>query len=304
MNSETLPTGVPKPSPPARPGAPAKAPPPGGPGQKPLPSAKALAAPPAGAAADELDQAITSARIPLPDLEPTVTSLQAPEQDEEDPAASAKATDPDLDLAIRQVLSETAGRSGWDIDDEAPGSSAAGFDQAAAHAEENDGGDELAEAVIRSWPSLDSRSPPPVVRPTRPRPSSARSIAIFVLSLIPAVAALVHHFVIPLQVLATWNEPARLDVATQPPGAAVLLDGRPLSAPTPTYTEVRRDRLDHVVEVRKDGFQPLRRPMRFDRSEALVLTVNLLPESRPSFEPMPVSPAAIPTSTTPSASRR
>jgi serine/threonine protein kinase len=120
-----------------------------------------------------------------------------------------------------------------------------------------------------------------------PRRQALGSIGLFALALLPGIASLVHYFVIPLPVLASWSSPARLDVASTPPGAAVLLDGRPLSAQTPTYTEVRRDRRTHLVEVRKDGFQSAHRPIRFDNAEILTLTFTLQPENRPSFTPMP-----------------
>jgi serine/threonine protein kinase len=133
------------------------------------------------------------------------------------------------------------------------------------------------------------RSPSPQVSR-----SPLGSISLFVLALLPGIASLVHYFVIPLPVLASWSAPARLDVVSQPAGAAVLLDGRPLSAATPTYTEVARDRRPHLVEVRKDGFQAARRPIRFDGAEILSVTVSLQPEPRPSFTPMPMLPPANP----------
>jgi hypothetical protein len=81
----------------------------------------------------------------------------------------------------------------------------------------------------------------------------------------------------PLPVLASWSAPARLDVVSLPAGAAVLLDGRPLSAPTPTYTEVTRDRRTHFVEVHKDGYEAALRPIRFDQAEILSVTISLQP---------------------------
>jgi serine/threonine protein kinase len=128
--------------------------------------------------------------------------------------------------------------------------------------------------------------------PTRlPRRQANGSIALFVLALLPGIASLVHYFVIPLPVLATWSAPARLDVVSAPAGAAVLLDGRPLSERTPTYTEVARDHETHVVEVRKDGFQSARRIIRFDRAEILSVTVSLQGDLHPSISPMPEGPA-------------
>jgi hypothetical protein len=119
---------------------------------------------------------------------------------------------------------------------------------------------------------------------------SSRSWLVTILALLPALAALVHYFVVPLPVLVHWSAPARLDVFTAPAGAEVLLDGRRLSAPTPTYTEVIRDRRPHVIEVRKEGFQPDRRRIRYDHSESLIVSVSLQPENHPSFGPIPWRP--------------
>jgi serine/threonine-protein kinase len=145
-------------------------------------------------------------------------------------------------------------------------------------------------------PSLASFTPPdaaPRRVPIRlPRRQPTGSIALFVLALLPGMASLVHYFVIPLPVLARWSAPARLDVGSWPADAAVLLDGRPLSARTPTYTEVARDHGVHFVEVRKDGFQSVRRSIRFDRAEILSVTVTLQAEPRPSISPMPQPAAA------------
>jgi serine/threonine-protein kinase len=141
-------------------------------------------------------------------------------------------------------------------------------------------------------PRPPSRSPVPA---PRPRSSFARAVVFATLVIFPAAAAVIHYLVVPLPVLRAWSQPARLEVLSQPSGAEVYLDGHRLSALTPTYTEVQRDRRAHQVEIRKDGFQLSRRSLRFDQSELLTVDVSLLPESRPSFRPMPqakpVSPA-------------
>jgi serine/threonine protein kinase len=138
-------------------------------------------------------------------------------------------------------------------------------------------------------PRPPSRSPLPAAEP---RPGIARVVTFATLILLPALAAVVHYLVVPLPVLRAWGQPARLEVLSQPSGAEVYLDGHRLSAVTPTYTEVQRDRRGHQVEVRKEGFQSLRRPVRFDQSELLTVDVNLAPESRPSFRPMPAHAAS------------
>jgi hypothetical protein len=140
-------------------------------------------------------------------------------------------------------------------------------------------------------PRPPSRSPLPA---PEPRASLTRAVMFATLILLPALAAVVHYLVVPLPVLRAWGQPARLEVLTQPSGAEVYLDGHRLSALTPTYTEVQRDRRGHEVEVRKDGFVLFRRPVRFDQTELLTVDVILQPESRPSFKPMPTTAKAEP----------
>jgi serine/threonine-protein kinase len=142
-------------------------------------------------------------------------------------------------------------------------------------------------------PRPPSRSPRPA---PEQRPSLTRAVMFAVLILLPAVAAVIHYLVVPLPVLRAWGQPARLEVLSQPSGAEVYLDGHRLSALTPTYTEVQRDRKNHEVEIRKDGFVLLRRSVRFDQTELLTVDATLQPESRPSFRPMPTAkaPAAPP----------
>jgi hypothetical protein len=124
-----------------------------------------------------------------------------------------------------------------------------------------------------------------------PRPGLLWPIFLALLVVLPSAGAFVHFFLIPLPVLTTWSQPARLDVASQPGGAEVYLDGRRLSALTPTYTEIQRDRHPHMLEFRKEGFQPARRPIRFDQSEHMMVNVVLQAESRPSFRPIPGAPS-------------
>jgi len=140
-------------------------------------------------------------------------------------------------------------------------------------------------------PRPPSRSPLPA---PEQRPSLTRAVMFAVLILLPAVAAVIHYLVVPLPVLRAWGQPARLEVLSQPSGAEVYLDGHRLSALTPTYTEVQRDRRSHEVEIRKDGFVLLHRSVRFDQTELLTVDVILQPESRPSFRPMPTAKAAAP----------
>ena len=127
------------------------------------------------------------------------------------------------------------------------------------------------------------------MRSSPPRPGLLWPIFLALLVVLPSAGAFIHFFLVPLPVLTAWARPARLDVSTQPGGAEVYLDGRRLSALTPTYTEVRRDRRSHTIEFRKEGYQPARRPVRFDQSEQMAVTVTLQPESRPSFRPIPAA---------------
>jgi serine/threonine protein kinase len=111
---------------------------------------------------------------------------------------------------------------------------------------------------------------------------------------VAAVAAVIHVTVVPLGVLVVWTQPAQLHVRTNPRGAEVFLDGQRLSARTPTYTEVHRDRLDHTLEIRAEGYAPETRQVRFDRAVNLEESLDLrrLPATgvEPVDGPSPGSP--------------
>jgi hypothetical protein len=115
-----------------------------------------------------------------------------------------------------------------------------------------------------------------------------------------AVAAFVHFFFIPLQVLAVWSNPARLEIRSDPTGAEVFLDGVRLSALTPTYTEIHRDRSLHVVEVRKEGFKPAQSRFRYDQAARLEVLLTLERRARPGVEPIAPVPSAAQSSGLPS----
>ncbi len=68
------------------------------------------------------------------------------------------------------------------------------------------------------------------------------------------------------------------------------MDGRALPDRTPMSFDVHRDRLDHVLEFARPGSIPARLVIRFDRSVALVETVNLAPEPARPPPPEPASP--------------
>jgi len=129
--------------------------------------------------------------------------------------------------------------------------------------------------------------PAPQMRPKR---RVGPVLLVLVLAL-GAAAAGVHLKVIPLDVLVVWLKPAELQVSSNPAGADVILDGRPVTGQTPTQVQVKRDRADHVLEVSKTGFNSARQTIRFDRTPALAASLSLeaLPPPPP---PPPAEPAA------------
>jgi serine/threonine protein kinase len=102
-----------------------------------------------------------------------------------------------------------------------------------------------------------------------------RPVAVAVLAVIILAPAAVHFAVIPLDILLIWTRPARLWIASDPDGAAVKLDGAPLTGTTPTNVEIRRDRKDHVIELTLPGFRPARETARYDRSVGLSHHIRL-----------------------------
>jgi serine/threonine-protein kinase len=110
------------------------------------------------------------------------------------------------------------------------------------------------------------------------------------LVIVAAAAAVVHYKFIPLGLLAVWNRPATLAISSDPAGATVTLDGRPLPLTTPTQVEVRRDRADHVLEFTHAGTRPVRTTIRFDRTAALGAAVSLPPEPAPPQPPAAPAP--------------
>jgi serine/threonine protein kinase len=102
----------------------------------------------------------------------------------------------------------------------------------------------------------------------------ARVLLMFTL-VVAGAGAVVHYTVVPLPVLAVWREPARLSVRSEPGGATVTIDGRRLSAQTPTDIEVTRDRVPHEVTVTLAGYEPATQALRFDRAVDLEATFVL-----------------------------
>jgi hypothetical protein len=113
-------------------------------------------------------------------------------------------------------------------------------------------------------------------------------------------AAAVHTFVMPLDVLLVWRNPARLSIATEPEGASLRLDGVALAATSPTIVSVRRDLADHVIEATLPGYRPARAIARYERSVSLSALLRLqqdpsavVPTPAPPTD-APVAPASPP----------
>lgn len=91
----------------------------------------------------------------------------------------------------------------------------------------------------------------------------------------------IHIYVMPLPVAAVYLRPAFVLVSSEPAGADVYLDGRKILASTPAEIEVTRDHDEHTIEVRKEGFEPMRKQLRYDREVRLEASFKLMPERRP-----------------------
>lgn len=115
----------------------------------------------------------------------------------------------------------------------------------------------------------------PVAMPSKSGFGFGKILLVLVV-LVAGAAAYVHLKVMPLDLLLVWNKPASLQVASEPSGAEVTLDGRALAGSTPTHVQVKRDRADHVIEVTKTNFVSGRREVRFDRTGDFSETVTLV----------------------------
>jgi eukaryotic-like serine/threonine-protein kinase len=112
------------------------------------------------------------------------------------------------------------------------------------------------------------------IRSRRPRGQALLLATLLAVLLLGATAAVVHRYVVPLDVLAAWRDPATLVVGSVPPGAALRLDGIrvPSSA---AAVEVKRDFAEHVVDATLPGYLPARARIRFDKSVSLSCVVRL-----------------------------
>jgi eukaryotic-like serine/threonine-protein kinase len=101
------------------------------------------------------------------------------------------------------------------------------------------------------------------------------------LVLVASTLLSIHIYVMPLPVAAVYLRPAFVLVHSEPAGADVYLDGRKILASTPAEIEITRDHDDHTIEVRKEGFEPMRKKLRYDREVRLEASFKLMPERRP-----------------------
>jgi serine/threonine protein kinase len=118
-----------------------------------------------------------------------------------------------------------------------------------------------------------------------------RPVAVTLAAVVVLAACAVHVAFIPLEVLFSWRKPAALYVQSEPPGGTAKLDGVPLGDPTPTKVPIKRDRLDHVLEVALPGFRSARQIVRYDRSVALSFVIPLQKESDVLIQPVSATPA-------------
>ncbi|MDB4980850.1 MAG: hypothetical protein JWM82_1602 [Myxococcales bacterium] len=124
--------------------------------------------------------------------------------------------------------------------------------------------------------------------------SSLWPVAIAIGAAFVLVAGAVHLFVVPLEVLAVWREPATLTITTEPAGALIRLDGVAVETATPAQLAVRRDRYDHVLQLSAPGYRAARQIVRYDRALALVHAVHLEREGGAVFQALPPAAVAAP----------
>ena len=104
---------------------------------------------------------------------------------------------------------------------------------------------------------------------------------LILMALLASTLFSIHVYVMPLPVAFAYFRPAFIEVTSQPSGADVYVDEKKVLGLTPAIVEVRRDHLQHLVEVRKEGFEPIRQDLRYDREVRLQVSVRLMPARRP-----------------------
>ena len=107
---------------------------------------------------------------------------------------------------------------------------------------------------------------------------------LIVVALLASALTSIHFYVMPLPVAAVYFRPAVVIVTSEPRNADVYIDGQKALGATPAVVEVRRDRQEHVVEVRKDGFNRASQRLRYDRDIELKVSLPLVParDTQPS----------------------
>jgi serine/threonine protein kinase len=143
-------------------------------------------------------------------------------------------------------------------------------------------------------PSGERRIPPRLVAPAQTRYVGGRLNPIGVArrhhnvawaflifsALVASTLFSIHIYVMPLPVAFAYFRPAFVDVTSEPRGADVFVDGKKILGSTPAVVEVQRDHQDHVIEVHKEGFEPIRQSLRYDREVRLQVSVRLFPARR------------------------
>jgi hypothetical protein len=124
------------------------------------------------------------------------------------------------------------------------------------------------------------------VEPPDPRATAVRRAKVIgvLVGALAATLAMVHFAIVPLEVLAVWRVPARLEVESSPSGAEVFIDGRRLSARTPTFIDVQRDTSSHVIELRMEGFRNEQQTVSYSKTVRLAVSMRLQPVGNPGVE--------------------
>jgi hypothetical protein len=119
---------------------------------------------------------------------------------------------------------------------------------------------------------------------TVPAHHNAAWAVLILVALLASTLFSIHIYVMPLPVAFSYFRPAFIDVTSEPSGADVYVDGKKVLGFTPAIVEVRRDRQQHFIEVRKDGFEPTRQDLRYDRKVHPQVSIRLMPARQPSAQ--------------------
>jgi hypothetical protein len=128
------------------------------------------------------------------------------------------------------------------------------------------------------------------VQQLRPR-GRWRGAMLFLIVVLGGGAAAVNRWVVPLDVLLVWRNPAGLSITSDPDGASLRLDGTPMAGTSPTTVMVRRDLSDHVVEATHPGYRSARMVIRYDKTLPLSVFVPLEKDPAAPADAHPASSA-------------